>query len=402
MATTRLNQARRANSATINSAAVIVLALLLASLIIIFLQAPLTTSVGLIAVLLLSVCLGLALFGGWRGVSTVAVITGAVSVIAVSLLAQDYLGRTGGLIVGALWGLVLVFLFSRGRQSFIYVPRDSALMIRNELTDEIFPAEPPVSLPLVPGLQTVYATVPLYPLEDSLPFAQVRTSAGFSNLADTVKVHVRYRVTNPTQTIYGIPSRATAEKEIAEEMKLPISQLDETRTQTRFWEYLLRRQIRLDLEDELRRLAAQKVANAPVLFKSAPDYASELKDYLQKRTELWGAEVETLEFENIEVGEALWKLLTKDLAKERREKETDAEIAAHRLRELGYAVAASEAQRLELVIQKLKEQGVELPPDVLISAIRNPFELIIEGDFTPLARPPEPPKPPGDKKDDKK
>jgi hypothetical protein len=401
MATTRLNQARRTNSATINSAAVIVLALLLASLIIIFLQAPLTTSVGLIAVLLLSVCLGLALFGGWRGVSTVAVITGAVSVIAVSLLAQDYLGRTGGLIVGALWGLVLVFLFSSGQRRFIYVPRDSALMIRNELTDEIFPAEPPVSLPLVPSLQTVYATIPLYPLEDSLPFAQVHTNAGFSNLADNVKVHVRYRVTNPTQTIYGIPSRATAEEEIAKELKMPISQLEEIRTQTRFWEYLLRRQMRLDLEDELRMLAAQ-VANAVELFMRAPDYAVDLQGALKKRTERWGAEVETVQFENIEVGEALWKLHRRDRVKERQEKETDAEIAAHRLRELGYAVAASEAQRLELVLQKLKEQGVELPPDVLISAIRNPFELIIEGDFTPLARPPEQPKPPGDKKDDKK
>src|SRR3712207_198669 len=101
----------QASSNEVNPFAQIALGVIFISLIAIYLvtnQDPLVTG---ISVILLAISLFVAVTSGSQGVRALGLIAIIVSVVAASLLGRQRFGTTGGIIVAAIWSLVLIGLF---------------------------------------------------------------------------------------------------------------------------------------------------------------------------------------------------------------------------------------------------------------------------------------------------
>jgi hypothetical protein len=114
-----------------------------------------------------------------------------------------------------------------------------------------------------------------------------------------------------------------------------------------------------------------------------------------------------LDFEQVVVKPELFKGLNREqmIERETRMKQIEADREAYRVRKIKTAEAEAEAERVAAMIRSLRDEGVELPPEVVISAIRGSDSSILEGDFIPLSSGVEAnsaQKPADEKKNDKK
>lgn len=372
-----------ARYSTDTSAAVVVLLLLLVSLVAIVLLAPPTDLISRISIILLLVCLFVTLFGGRRGVGVVGLVASAVSVVAVDLYARAYLGSFAGRWLAVIWAIVLILVVRRAMRNLVYVPHDRAILILNMISGYYEQPEPPVALPLVPLVQRKVAEIPLYALDNEFEVKDVNTEPGGDKVVASIKVHVRYRVSNTAGVIDGIPSRGQVQEEVAANMKLT---LEQAANNPIFWERLLERQMRVEVEDIVR-MVVREQANPQTAYRKSAELAEDVKQRLRERVETWGVWVELLDFEDVKVKGDFFKD-PGDIEKQREGKRKDAELEAYRVRQIMTALAEGESVRLAAIIKSLQDLNIELPTEVIVSAIQGSSDAILEGEF--VAVPPGP------------
>jgi regulator of protease activity HflC (stomatin/prohibitin superfamily) len=378
-------------------AASAVLGLLFVSLLVIYLLLPLNGLVLFLAVLIMLVSLIVAQSQRWRDIGVMAVFAALVSVVAAALTGRNMFGSFGSVLVPILWALVLLGLFSWTQRNMLIVPRDRAILVVNRYTGSLHTVEGPIAPPLMPAVERKVAVIPLYELSQDVKVENVNTKR--LNV-DAIHVHIHYRVADPTRALRGIPNRSQVQSQIAKGMNMDLRKAQQDIT---FWEKLLGNQMGLEVEDIVREVAYNNVfAQNPVeLYQRREDLAGLVHDRLSKLVSRWGVDIHALEFDQVDVSQAVFQRLNKAHIRldSIEQKKSDAEGEAAWIERTGAAQAKAEAMRVAEMVQALKESGVDMTAndlrEIVIDAIRAATEWGMEGE---LARYPIPPVVSGDKR----
>src|SRR5215218_3461621 len=118
-----------------------ILSLMFLSLLTIYMVSAPSPLITFLSVLIMLVGLIMAQSSSWRDIGILAAVAVIVSMVAIALLASARLGSVGTVIALVLWGLLLFALFSSARQTFIPLPRDRAILIRNLFTGQVYRAD---------------------------------------------------------------------------------------------------------------------------------------------------------------------------------------------------------------------------------------------------------------------
>jgi hypothetical protein len=341
-----------------------VLGLLFISLVVIYLIIPSNGLVLFLSVLIMLVSLVVAQSRRWREIGVMAAFAALVSLVAATLLGQAVFGTTGSVVVPVLWALVLLGMFSWTQRNMLTVHRDRAILVANRYSGGVREAEGPIAPPLTPSVEFKLAELPLYELNTDMQIDKINTSARHN--VDAIKVHIEYRVKEPRSVLSGIPNRSQAENDTAKELGKP---LGEARQDVAYWEKLIDRQIRVEVEDIVRAVIFNNVTaqNAVEIYGNREPLAELVRERLAHTVRQWGIEIIALDFERIDYNIEIAKRMNKAAARDEEtlEKKTEAEREATRIRLTGAAQAEAEAKRVMEMVKALKDSGIDLSPDVL-------------------------------------
>jgi regulator of protease activity HflC (stomatin/prohibitin superfamily) len=374
---------------SINKVAVsAVLTLMFLSLLTIYMISAPGPLITFLSVLIMLVGLIMAQSNSWRDITILAAVSVIVSMVAIALLVSARLGSVGTLIALLLWGLLLFALFSSARRTIILLPRDRAILIQNTLTGIVHLADGPIATPNVPFMERVIAIIPLYALSVDANVDKVNTKRMNVDLID---VQARYRVKEPQRALAGIPNLSQAQKEVAKDLGKDLS---DARRDVIFWEQLLNRQMRLDIDDIVREVIYDNVfAQNPVEVQSRrADLIETVRDQLKLRIRHWGGEIVGLNIDRVEVSPEVRKAIMKAAGRidDTELKEIEAQRDATRIRYVLGAEVEAEADRVRAIVAALKESGVEITPELLVKALTATADWQMEGDFSMLTQqPPE-------------
>jgi regulator of protease activity HflC (stomatin/prohibitin superfamily) len=365
-----------------------VLALMFLSLLVIYMISAPSPLITFLSVLIMLVGLIMAQSSSWRDIGILAAVSVIVSMVAVTLMASPRLGSIGTLIALLLWGLLLFALFSSARRTIILLPRDRAFLIQNTLTGIVHLADGPIATPNVPLMERIIAVIPLYALSVDANVEKVNTKRMNVELID---VQARYRVKEPQQALVGIPNLSQAQKEVAKDLGKDIS---DARRDVIFWEQLLNRQMRLDIDDIVREVIYDNVfAQNPVEVQGRrADLIETVRDQLKRRINHWGGEIIALNIDRLEVSPEVRKAIMKTAGRldDTELKEIEAQRDATRIRYVLGAEVEAEGDRVRAIVAALKESGIEITPELLVKALTATSDWQMEGDFSMLTQqPPE-------------
>lgn len=362
-------------------AASVVLALLFVALVAIYLVTSQNSLVTGLSVLILAISLVVTIDGGWREVGVTGVIAAIVSAVAIALIGRDLFNTPGVVIFTLVWLGVLFLLFRWVSRNIIRVQRDRAILVVRTYTGYIYSPEGPIAPPIFPIVERKLATIPLYELGTPIKVEKVNTKAGHN--IDMLRIHVNYKIVNPTKAMRGILNPGLIQREIAQQMG---RDLDEARNMTEFWELIFNRQITVDVENVVRDVVFNTFFKAIEAYRGRedPEFQERIKDRLSKQIENWGAELTGVDIDHFEVEGFRFK----DPERETRLKKMEAEREATRVRLVRDAEAESEAHRVTELVKALKESGVTLSEslieDIVISAIQSSSEWGLEHNYDHL------------------
>jgi regulator of protease activity HflC (stomatin/prohibitin superfamily) len=385
-----------------NAAASAVLGLLFLSLVAIFLLIPQNGLVTFLCILILVVSLIVAQSRRWRDIAVMAVLAGLVSIVAAYLFGSTRFGDFGAAVVTLIWIAVLFGLFNWTQRNMVTVPRDRAILITNRYSGAVHAAEGPIAPPLMPLVERRLAVIPLYELAEDAHVEKINTKRMNVDLID---VQVHYRVIDARHAMTGIPNRSQAQSELAKDMG---KDLNEARLDVTFWEKLLSRQMKLEVDDIVREVVYDNpfAQNPLEVYAKREDLADIVRDHLSKAVRRWGVELTGLVFERVEVNPEVRKAINKSAMREEDTlvKEVEAKREATRIKLLGDAQAQVEADRVSRIVGAIQKAGVELSAeelrDIVIDAIHASAEVNMETALAarPLLEPPAA-RPAADKKD---
>jgi len=340
-----------------------------------------------LSVLIMLVGLIMAQSSSWRDIIILGVVSVIVSMVAIGLVAGGRLGLVGTLIALLLWGLILFTLFTSARRTFMPLPRDRAILIANTLTGSVYRADGPIVGPNMPFMERVIAAIPLYTLSAHVPVEKVNTKRMNVDLID---LQVRYKVKEPQRALGGIPNLSQAQRDVAKDLGKDIP---EARLDISFWEQLLNRQMRADVDAVVRDVLYDNLfAQNPIEVQGKRlDVEETIRDHLQHRINNWGGEVLGLNIDRIEVNADVRKAIMKSAGRldETELKELEAQRDATRIRYVLGAEVDAEAERVRAIVAALKESGVEITPDLLVKALTATADWQMEGDFSMLTQQPQ-------------
>jgi regulator of protease activity HflC (stomatin/prohibitin superfamily) len=372
-----------------NAAVSAVLALIFLSLLTIYMTSVPSPLITFLSVLIMLVGLIMAQSRDWRDIGILAAVAVIVSMVAIGLVASERFGRVGTTVILLLWGLLLLGLFTSARRTIVPLPRDRAILIRNNFTGLIHLADGPIAGPTIPLMEYVIAIIPLYELSADAKVERVNTQA---LSVDAIDVHIRYRVREPLRALSGIPNLSQVQNETAKELSQDPA--DATR-EVMFWEKLLNRQIRNETEDILHNVIYESAQNPIVVYAQRKDLTDTVHDRLQEQVNRWGVEIITLEFERVDVSMEVRRSINKaNMRQDETElRKIEAERDATRIRQVLGAEVELEAERVRAIIAALKESGVEITPELLVKAISAMSDWQIDGDYNlllqnPIQQPP--------------
>ena len=267
------------------------------------------------------------------------------------------------------------------------LPRDRAILIRNMITGSVRPADGTVVVPNIPYMEQVIAVIPLYMLSTNVVVEKVNTKRMNVDLID---VQVRYKVKDPKLALGGIPNPSQAQKDAAKELSKDVSQ---ARLDVLFWEYLLNRRMRQDVELIIREVIFDNVfAQNPLEVQSGRlEVAEAIGDRLKEHVRQWGGDVIALSLDRVEINAEVRKAINKAAGRidETELKEIEAKRDAYRIREVLGAEVEIEAARVKAIIDALQSANIPIDAEVL-KALTVTADWQMEGDFSVLAQqPPE-------------
>ncbi len=363
---------------TKNIAGSAVLTLMFVSLIIIYLYVPQNDLVTFLAVVIMAIGLVISLNGDWNEIGSLAVMSGILSVTAAYFAGQQLLDGFGAVAFPLVFGLLLLGFVRWVSTNTVPVPEDHAVLVSQFFSGNLRQLNPPFAPPLVPLLERPVATIPLYELSQDVRVEKINTS-GTHNV-DSVEVQIRYRVdkTRPQFALGNIPNRGRIQNEVAREMG---RNLDQARLDTAFWETLLARQMKAEVDDIVRKVVYREAQNAVGAWSSRERLSEAVRQELHDLTRRWGIEVTDAKIDHFEVAEDRFRNAdpARNEERENRARELDAKREATRIRLTGSAEAETEAARVSALLDALRAAGVPITEDIVntILAAPDPLEMLL-------------------------
>lgn len=368
------------------TAASLVLGLMFVSLAVIYLINPQNTSVTVISVLIMTVSLVAALYDRWPQIAAIGLLATLVSVIAANLLGQSRYGSIGGVLVPALWCVVLFLAAVWVQRNMLPVPHDRAILIRNIYTSGVKILTPPLAPPLLPFVEQRVANIPLYTLSSDISVDKINTQAGYDILA--VKAHAHFKVTDRSAAVLvmqSLTNRGHALRDVATSMGQDV---EAARCEPVFWEKVIIEQVGGAVDDVTRDVIFEESKSPVDAYNRRAELADLIAQRLARRVSAWGIELASLEIDRIEVDAERFKAANKE--KSRRTESEDAlakaEREAMRIKITREAEAVAEAERIGRIVSALNSSGVNLSAEaieeIVINAIRASSDWEIESTFS--------------------
>jgi hypothetical protein len=377
-------------------AASAILALMFASLLVIYVVVPQNDLVTYLSVVIMAIGLVIAFVGDVDEIMMLAGLAGIVSLVAAFFAGQARFGNIGGIVAVLAWGLTLFLVARRASTETVVIPEDHAFMIAPFLSSQAQPLTSPVPISTLPYLDRHVATIPTYELINSVDVPDVNLWP--THNVKKVVVQVRYNVVNPSSTLRGIPNRGQIQSDVAREMGVSLSR---ARLDVAFWEKLLVRQMKEEVDDVVRQVLFRESVlverqgsttdesstagleseakvfykwgiieplpdglsqNLELAYKNRIGLALKVQKELQKLVERWGVHVKGVALESFEVDPMILRGLKGDapfqgeLDRERRKREGEARSEALRIRETGTA----RADTIRILIEEVKKTHPEL------------------------------------------
>jgi len=344
------------------AAASLALGLMFVSLVVIYLTVPQSDTVTFLCVVIMAVSLLIALNGDWNEIGMMAALATATSLMAAYFLGRDVLGDVGSVVFPLGWIGVLFYIFRWISQHTVVVPEDHAIMVARFYSGSLYRLQPPLAPPLIPLLERRVATIPLYELSHDVKVVKINT--GGSHSIDEVEVHLRYRVQNPEFALANIPNRGQIQNEVARGMG---RDLEQARLDVAFWEKLLARQLHHEVDDIVREVIFAETKSAVVAYQERQRISREVFRRLNELTHRWGVVVTRVDIDYFNVPEDRFRSANPDAAIERetRMREIEAEREAKRIRMMSEAEAQAEAERIRRIVRVLREEGIEVSPEIV-------------------------------------
>jgi regulator of protease activity HflC (stomatin/prohibitin superfamily) len=392
-----------------------VLGLLFASLLVIYLVIPPSNLVTFLCVTILAMSLIVAVTGQWNELMVLGIFAAFVSLVAAYLYGSTLrFGRTSGILLLLLWGILLFLLLRRVSGGLRPVPLSDeapAILISRGSDRRPYVAPPPL---VIPFLQPIVAIIPRKELIDEVEVTNINTKKNHN--ITQVRVHVRYRIVDPVEAFTHTSQSTLIDAAHGKD-------LDEARLDVTFWEDLFEEHLlKIDVIKAVREVAFRfpmdaepPIAGAADLYSLREEFGRRVLERLNDREPLpewdavlfpaWGAIATSIEIDEFEVDETRFR----SSVTEARRRASEAAEAAHlagmeadRLRLVLDSEVNAEAQRVRAIIDALRDSGVEITPDVVIRAIRAASDWVMESEYSlqptmaPNSQPA--PKPPADKK----
>lgn len=352
------------------AAASLALGLMFVSLVVIYLSVPQNNTVTLLCVIIMAVSLLITLNGTWNEIGMMAAFAALTSLMASYFLGRDVLGDTGSILFPLLWIGVLLYIFRWISRHTVVVPEDHAIMVARFYSGSLYRLQPPLAPPLIPLLERRVATIPLYELSHDVKVAKINT--GGSHSIDEVEVHLRYRVKNPEFALANIPNRGQIQNEVAREMG---RDLEQARLDVAFWEKLLARQLTHEVDDIVREVIFAETKSATDAYQKRLHISREVFRRLNELTKRWGVVVSRVDIDYFSVPEDRFRSPDPDGPVKQEVK---------RILETSKAEAQAEAERIRHIVRVLREEGIEIAPEI-IGALLIPEWT---GEIEPLLPPP--------------
>jgi SPFH domain / Band 7 family len=338
-----------------NAAASAILALMFASLLVIYVVVPQNDLVTFLSVVIMGIGLVIAFVGEREEIMMMAGLAGIISLAAAFFAGQSVFGNIGGIVATVAWAAALIALARRASAETVVIPEDHAFMVAPFLSSQAYANPSSIPLTSLPFLDRHVATIPIYELTEEIKVTNVDVRSG--DEIDDIEVHTRYQVIDPPTLLRGIPNRGKIQSDIAKEMGVTLSK---ARLDVAFWEKLLARQMRAEVDDIVRKEIFKKGAaqSMVIAYEEREELSVIVQAALQELVRRWGVQIHEIALDSYKLDRMAMKRIK--AGPDAFEKE----ILVDRKRREG--VAASEATRIQLTGQASNErirQLVELLKD---------------------------------------
>ncbi|MCS6841155.1 MAG: SPFH domain-containing protein [Roseiflexus sp.] len=356
------------------AAASLALGLMFVSLVVIYLTAPQSDTVTFLCVVIMAVSLLIALIGNWNEIGMMAALATLTSLMAAYFLGRDVLSDVGSILFPLGWGGALLYIFRWISSHTVVVPEDHAIMVARFYSGTLYRLQPPLAPPLIPLLERRVATIPLYELSHDAKVTKINT--GGSHSIDEVDVHLRYRVKNPEFALANIPNRGQIQNEVAREMR---RDLEQARLDVAFWEKLLARQLAHEVDDIVREVIFAETKSATDAYQKRQHISREVFRRLNELTQRWGVVVTRVDIDYFSVPEDRFRSPDPDGPVKQEVK---------RILETSKAEAQAEAERIRNIVRVLREEGIEISPEIVGALLIPEWTSEIEALLPPPAAQP--------------
>lgn len=353
-------------------------------------QSPQVLGLG---VLLLAAAFFLAYTNQPRGLEILGVLTFVLSFVGIAFWGQLVAGRNGGFCFVGLWILALLGLMLLFYQRAVFVERGQILVLNQLPENRVIVWNEGLHRPLRPFVERRMAALPSYELDLEAILTKLNTKSLFN--IEQVKVLVRYRVGQPRDVVFCFPNREQAYEELAHERSIP----DEKRTeeQVAFWTELIKRQMMLELEQNVRTVLAN--VGGPVdVAQERETHSRLIRQRLEASVARWGMKIEDLRLLEVVIDPERVRMINRDriIERERMDSQRRAEMRAQEVQLVGQAQAHATAQMVSEMIRTLQQAGTNLTTEeierIVITAMqRTSDQQQLSGFFRDVAQTATPP-----------
>lgn len=349
----------------------ILLLLQLIFLVPVYLFNPTAQVLGL-GIALLAASVFLAYTNQPRGLEILLGLTAVLSFVGINFWGRLLTGSpSGGTCLVLLWVLSLVGIAALLWQRRVVVERGQIIVINQLPENRVLIWTEGLHRPLNVLVERRLAALPSYELDFELTIERVNTQSLFN--VSEIKVLVRYRVAQPREVVVSFPNREQACELLAKERGEPDER--DTDQQVAFWSELIRRQMALEIEQNVRSVVANVGGPADVA-QDRESHARLIRKRLQDSVARWGMEVLDLRLLDVPIDPDRVRLMNRDkyIKREREDAQRLAEIRAEEVRLVGEAQAKAVAQMIGEMVRTLQQQGTSLTTEeierVVITAMQ--------------------------------